>query len=43
MDATGDRSGIQETEASFARAEQTADTLPGNQFVFRKRFKFYPE
>jgi hypothetical protein len=30
MDATGVRSGIQETEASFARAEQTADTLLGN-------------
>jgi hypothetical protein len=43
MEATGDRSGIQEIEASFARAEQTVDTLRGNQFTSRKRFKFYPE
>jgi len=33
MDATGVRSGIQETEASFARAEHTADTLLGNATV----------
>jgi hypothetical protein len=39
MDATGVRSGIQDTEASFARAEQTAGILLGNQFASRKRFK----
>jgi hypothetical protein len=43
-DAAGIRSGIRETDASFARAEQIADALLANrQFASRKGIKCYPE
>ncbi|PWB63075.1 MAG: hypothetical protein C3F14_08750, partial [Deltaproteobacteria bacterium] len=43
-DATGIRSGIQETDASFARAERIADALLANrQFASQKGIKCYPE
>jgi hypothetical protein len=43
-DAAGIRSGIQETDASFARAEQIADALLANrQFASRKGIRCFPE
>lgn len=43
-DAAGIRSGIQETDASFARAEQIADALLANrQFASRTGIRCYPE